>query len=202
MRIIGDQVTLRDFRKEDIIRRMSWETEQTEWQKWDAPWEYEDLSSEQISKWLQEYQKRLENQAEELLKMDDRVLRRGFEIEYTCGNGQSIGWCSSYFLRKDYTPSPDGTLLAVGIDLPDPDTRGKGLGSQALSMFLDYLFRCGFQQLHTQTWSGNLRMIHVAQRLGFTECDRKVGIRHVRGKDYDALTFCLHRKSVCEAPQK
>ena len=83
MRIIGDQVTLRDFRKEDIIRRMSWETEQTEWQKWDAPWEYEDLSSEQISKWLQEYQKRLENQAEELLKMDDRVLRRGFEIEYT-----------------------------------------------------------------------------------------------------------------------
>ena len=43
-----DTVLLRDFRREDIAKRIEWETEKTEWQLWDAPWEYEGLTEEQI----------------------------------------------------------------------------------------------------------------------------------------------------------
>ena len=43
-----DVVLLRDFKREDIAKRIEWETEKTEWQLWDAPWEYEGLTEEQI----------------------------------------------------------------------------------------------------------------------------------------------------------
>ena len=42
-----------------------------------------------------------------------------------------------------------------------------------------------------QTWSGTGRMIHVAEKLGFTECDRRVGIREWQGRRYNALSFRL-----------
>ena len=47
--------------------------------------------------------------------------------------------------------------------------------------------------LYTQTWSGNVRMIGLAEKLGFRECRRKPGVRQVRGGTYDALTFRLDR---------
>ncbi len=195
MKIIGNTVVLRDLRKEDIQRRLLWETEQTEWQQWDAPWEYEEMEGQVSDAWLRSYRQRLENRVEELRRMDESKMRRGFEIALACGGEESIGWCSSYFLGDDYTPDPDGGRLAVGIDLPAPESRGKGYGTQALALFLDYLFSAGFSELYTQTWSGNFPMIHVAGNLGFHECARKKGIRRVHGKNYDALTFCLAKSS-------
>ena len=52
-----------------------------------------------------------------------------------------------------------------------------------------YLHSLGFDELYTQTWSGNERMIRLAEKLGFTECCRKPEIRTVRGQRYDGLTF-------------
>ena len=193
MRLIGEKVTLRDFHKKDIQKRMFWETEQTEWQLWDAPWEYEAQNNQNNFEWLVQYQNRLERQAEDLLTAGEKTLRRGFEIELTGGSGESIGWCNSYFLKDDFIPAPDGKLLAIGIDLPDPNTRGRGYGSQALTLFLKYLFDAGFQELYTQTWSGNKPMVSLAARLGFGECARGMDARHVRGRNYDALTFRLKK---------
>ena len=48
-----DTVLLRDFKREDIAKRIEWETEKTEWQLWDAPWEYEGLTEEQKKEELQ-----------------------------------------------------------------------------------------------------------------------------------------------------
>ena len=39
--------------------------------------------------------------------------------------------------------------------------------------------------------SGNNRMIHVAEKIGFKECRRKKDLRKVRGQHYDGLTFKL-----------
>ena len=48
-----DTVLLRDFKREDIAKRIEWETEKTEWQLWDGPWEYEGLTEEQKKEELQ-----------------------------------------------------------------------------------------------------------------------------------------------------
>ena len=52
-----------------------------------------------------------------------------------------------------------------------------------------YLHSLGFDELYTQTWSGNERMIRLAEKLGFTECGRELKERTVRGQQYDGLTF-------------
>ena len=80
---------------------------------------------------------------------------------------------------------------AVGIDICEPDVQGKG--TRALLAFLGHHFSDGADALCTQTWSGNVRMIRCAEKLGFAECDRKAGIREVNGQRCDGLTFRKER---------
>ena len=54
---------------------------------------------------------------------------------------------------------------------------------------MNYYFENGVNELYTQTWSGNVRMLHCAEKLGFVECDRDMGTREVDGQKYDGLTF-------------
>ena len=55
MLISDERIILRDFRESDIEKRIFGETVETEWQLWDAPWEYEDLSDEKKKKELDDY---------------------------------------------------------------------------------------------------------------------------------------------------
>ena len=58
-------------------------------------------------------------------------------------------------------------------------------------MYIDYLKAHGHNSFYTQTWSGNLAMVRVANKLGFKEVCRKANYREVSGKRYDAITWRL-----------
>lgn len=58
---------------------------------------------------------------------------------------------------------------------------------------MNYYFENGMDELYTQTWSGNVRMIRCAEKLGFVECNRNIGTREVDRQKYDGLTFRLER---------
>ena len=75
----------------------------------------------------------------------------------------------------------------------EPDVWGNGIGTNALCAFMNYYFENGVDELYTQTWSGNVRMLRCAEKLGFVECNRNVGTREVDGQKYDGLTFRLER---------
>lgn len=182
-----DTVLLRDFKREDIAKRIEWETEKTEWQLWDGPWEYEGLTEEQKKENLQKYIKALEEWAAICESLSDEMPRKSFQI--CTPEGEYVGWCGSYFINEDCCTDENGDRLAIGIDLPEESARGKGLATHALRLFMAYLRTLGFTELYTQTWSGNERMIGLAEKLGFTECCRKPGLRLVRGQQYDGLTF-------------
>ena len=81
----------------------------------------------------------------------------------------------------------------VGIDICEPDMRGIGIGTNALRAFMNYYFENGENELYTQTWSDNVRMIRCAEKLRFTECDRDAGTREVGGQKYDGLTFKIKK---------
>lgn len=83
---------------------------------------------------------------------------------------------------------------AVGIDIPAVAARGKGYAFAALKLFIGYLLENGERGIYTQTWSGNVRMIGLAEKLGFEEYRRKKGLRTVAGKPYDGLTFRLNEE--------
>lgn len=168
---------LRDMIESDIEDYVRWFTVETEWMHWDAPWEKGKTDEEAERLFWGGYYQAFRQ------KPDDRV-RYKFEIE---ADGRHIGWVSAY-TGTDFYDNPEETV-AIGIDIPEKQDRGNGNGTQALLQFMDYYRKLGHKRLLTQTWSGNLPMIAVAKKLGFTEVSRAVGVRTVNGKVYDALTF-------------
>ena len=191
MEIKFENIILRDMIESDIEDYVRWWTIETKWMNFDAPWETEasDEETERTS-WREYY--------ESVKDLSDDVRRWKFEIEW---NGRHIGWVSSYMMNKNYewisadTIQPGQTVYrAIGIDNCEPDVWGKGVGTNALRAFINYYFASGVDELYTQTWSGNVRMLRCAEKLGFVECNRYVGKREVEGMAYDALTFRLEKR--------
>ena len=105
-----------------------------------------------------------------------------------------VGWISAYYMTDDfkYNGLEKTNNIAIGIDIPDESMRGKGIGVRAIKKYLKYFKDLGYSKIYTQTWSGNYRMIHVAEKVGFKEINRFKKIRIVNGKKYDALTFVIN----------
>lgn len=169
-------IILRDQCLEDIKDYIKWYTLETEWQNWDAPWENGDPIDVDIMRY---------DMMEDLEKPLSKIRRR-FEIDYK--NGKHIGWTSTYYINENKD------MLAIGIDIPNEDYRGKRLGEYALICFISYILEEEpLQNIYTQTWSGNGRMVRLALKLGFKEFERKKDFRKVNGKNYDGLTFKLNK---------
>lgn len=188
MEIQYGNIMLRDMIGSDIEDYVRWFTHDTEWSDFDAPWEPIGSDEETERAGWREYY-------ESVRELPKDVLRWKFEIEY---NGRHIGWVSSYLIDEAYEWISAGEIQngqkiyrAVGIDICESDVWGNGIGTNALRAFLDYYFENGYDELYTQTWSGNARMLRSAEKLGFSVCNCNVGTREVRGKKYDGLTFKL-----------
>ena len=177
MLIKGEKVYLRRFEKEDIDCMVNWFKNELDWQAWDAPWEDDDFNEESYRR----------NKALQLEKRLTSTL--DFRLEIMTLQGKHIGWVSYYFIDKNYQYDPQGEDVAIGIVIVDPNDRSHGYGKEALLLFMSLLKDKGYQGIHTQTWSGNLPMIKLAESLGFVEVNRFKNLRFVRGKTYDALTF-------------
>lgn len=188
MQIKYQNIILRDMIESDIEDYVRWFTSETKWSETDAPWETIETDEETERAFRRKYY-------ETIKKFPNEARRGQFEIEW---NGRHIGWVNSYFVDANYEwigARKDGQQAhrAVGIDICEADVWGKGIGTDALRAFINYLFANGEEELYTQTWSGNARMLCCAKKLGFVECNRNVGTRKVGGRKYDGLTFVLKK---------
>jgi putative hydrolase of HD superfamily len=101
-----------------------------------------------------------------------------------------LGTVSRYWIAKETQ------WAAVGIVLFDPQRWSRGIGTDALRLWCDYQFRAdeSLPRLDLRTWSGNERMIRLAERLGFQLEARFRDARVVDGKRYDGLGFGVLRR--------
>lgn len=200
MKIEYKNIVLRDMKKEDIEDDIRWNTTETDWAHWDAPWESEpDLLTFDAEKYREK----------ELAKLEKPLdgIRWGFEIDTE--NGVHIGSVNSYMINSDYDWTPLGKakpgeklFRTVGIDICESSFCEKGFGTKALAAFIRYYLDNGEKEFFTQTWSGNIRMVKCAEKLGFEVCCRNKNSRRVRGKDYDGLTFRLNLEKFFEYTEK
>lgn len=183
MEIRCGDVILRDMIESDIEDMVYYMTVETQWGDWDAPWEsIDDFDADAYRKAQRDL-------------LQKPLSGHRWSLMITTVDGSFIGKVSSYLLDENFDwldddSRPEG-FRALGISILNSKYWGKGLGTQALAAWIRYHLAEGIQNLCLQTWSGNERMIRSAVRVGFVECRRLIGIRHVRGGSYDALTFRL-----------
>ncbi len=179
-----ERIIIKDFLETDVNDYVIWNTEIIEWQEWDAPWEKDDLTKEEI-------RLKFENYFKHINKFDSNQIRTRFEICINDVEKPHIGWVISYQIDEDFKYTKQKGFYALGIDIPDLKYRRNGYGKSALLTYIDYLQSFGFNQFYIQTWSGNLSMLNLSKKLGFIECNRLKGIRIVNDIKYDAITLKL-----------
>lgn len=174
-----ERVILRDRLPADMEDHRRWLFTETAWMNWDAPWEKNDPRANEL--YL--------DRCEERLNQPLPAIRSTLEI--CLWDGTHIGLVNSYNIGDDRD------RLAVGIGLRESRFWGRGLGTEALLPWLAYQFAAGRRQrLYCQTWSGNLRMVKLAGKVGFRECQRQRGCCQVEGQLFDALTYVLYQQDL------
>ena len=83
-------------------------------------------------------------------------------------NGRHIGSVNAYHIDENYewigaAESGQMVHLAVGVGICEHDLWGNGIGTNALRAFINYQLKIGADEIYTQTWSGNVRMIRCAK---------------------------------------
>jgi RimJ/RimL family protein N-acetyltransferase/uncharacterized damage-inducible protein DinB len=150
----GPRVLLRDRLVSDADSHVRWRTT-GEWREFDAPWEQgpPPHTEEQRENLRRRF---LHSCSEPLPELRTTAM-------IVLPDGQPLGWVNRY----DSERFPEAYKL--GIDICEDEHLNRGLGTEALALWIDYLFGVPtVRRVGLDTWSFNQRMIHVAHKLGFT----------------------------------
>ena len=176
MQISGKQLILRDVQKQDVEPLTDWLHPRHEWHKLNGPY-YPPTPPQKIPEMVEKW-----------LDGDQHDPRRRL-IVADQSNNDLIGMVTRYWISRETNWS------AIGIAIYDPDHWGKGYGYEALGLWCDYLFEAEptFVRLDMRTWSGNIGMMKVAEKLGFLREATFRKARIVNDEYYDGLGYGILR---------
>ncbi|QED46351.1 GNAT family N-acetyltransferase [Cytobacillus dafuensis] len=173
--LIGQKVIIRPIEEADL--KTFWTyiygTENPEWKKWDAPYfplvfkEFENFKKTFIPK-----------------PTDGAIPRMAIEAD-----GKLIGSVSYYWEHKE------SNWLEAGIAIYDPEYWNGGYGTEALTLWVDYLFSSmPLVRVGITTWSGNKRMMRAAEKIGMKLEGRMRKCRYHNGEYYDSIRMGVLRE--------
>ncbi|QIA66056.1 GNAT family N-acetyltransferase [Vibrio astriarenae] len=85
-------------------------------------------------------------------------------------------------------------LLEAGVVLYDEKCWGKGIAAQAVPLWISALFaRHDIERVGMTTWSGNPRMMALAEKVGLTLEARLRKVRFHKGVYYDSVKYGVLR---------
>ena len=146
----GEKVIIRDGLPSDADAYAQWMT-RGEWLQYDAPWETGGPSGkgEGVARGF------VKTFVEELASPRNRAIIATKE-------NKPIGWVN-WYSEKRFPQS-----CSVGIDICEDDCLNKGMGTEALHLWIRYLFlNSDVHRIGLNTYSFNKRMIRVAEKVGF-----------------------------------
>lgn len=174
--IIGKKVTLRSATSADLDALYFWKyvDEEQAAKQWNGPY----IPEKHLTK--NEFLKEWAN--------DDELFQGIPNTLMMTVNGQFIGVVGAYWV------DPNTNWLETGIVTYPSAYWNGGYGSEAYRLWIDYLFQnTPLHRIGMSTWSGNERMMHVAEKLGMQLEARIRDARIVDGKYYDAIKMGILR---------
>ena len=178
----GPTLLLRDMALRDLESWRHWMQPGHKWRELDGPYYRQDTTSASIDEAVEKHRARLSSgKARPDVRERAVVVRRSDDA--------LLGQVSRYWI------SQETDWAALGVVIYDPTLWRSGLGYQALGLWTDYQFENEhrFVRLDLRTWSGNMGMMHLAQKLGYREEARFRMARIVKGAYYDGLGYGLLR---------
>jgi len=173
--ITGKRVVLKEASDSDIDSLYYWKYEELEQEakKWNGPY----IPEEKITK--EEYRK---SWSEEILPSIPAYLVISIE-------GRAVGYVGSYWVDRNTD------WLETGIVIYDKQFWNGGYGSEAYGLWIDFLFETTpLHRLGMATWSGNARMMKVAEKIGMKLEARVRDARAVNGQYFDAIKMGMLRR--------
>jgi len=171
----GKKVIVREIEDKDFLPLWTFihGEENPEWKKWDAP--YFPLIFEEFDVFKTGFLQSAENIP---------PSRMVVEVE-----GKVIGSLSYYWEHKE------SNWLEIGIGLYDPKYWNGGYGTEALSLWVDFLFSTlPLARVGITTWSGNKRMMRAAEKIGMQLEGRMRKCRIYNGEYYDSIRMGVLRE--------
>lgn len=169
-------VILREIRESDLSQLERWWQPDQDWHRWDAPY-FPKSDSAGVRNSIEHLAAELDHQPEPLRRMiiADR-------------DQQLLGMASWHW---EHEPS---RWARCGLSVYDPDIRGCGVGTDALRLLAGQVFtRTPAFRLDFATWSGNVGMCRVGEKLGWQREATFRLAREVRGQRYDSVVYGLLR---------
>ena len=153
----GNLVMLRTHIETDRTPYQRWQAE-GEWRSLDAPWEQSNTGKKQN-----------QDKRKKQSPIDDDSSPQKIAVIATLEN-KPLGWVNRY-------SHGNPLVWFVGINICEDDYLNRGYGTEALKLWVDYLFaNSKYHKLCLDTWSFNPRMARVAEKLGFISegCQREM----------------------------
>ena len=177
----GKLVFLRDHLPSDVDHYIRWQFS-GEWRLFDAPWEenrFSTMTPEEIEAYREQSRARGPREPEFPRKM----------AIITTVEDKPVGWVNRY-AKEDY---PD--VWYVGIDICEDDYLGRGFGTEALGLWIDYLFLPSeVHRIGLETRSFNPRMKRVADKAGLVYEGAERELREWQGQRLGFVRYGLLRR--------
>lgn len=166
-------LTIRPIEERDLQRlwELIYKEDAPDWKKWDAPY---------FSHKSMPYDQFLKRKTDWIGTDDYWVICVDEEV---CGT-------TSYYFEDDQQK-----WLEMGIVLYQSPNWGKGIGTRALKLWMNHIFNeLPLVRVGLTTWSGNDRMIRVAEKIGMQMEARIRKVRYYNGKYYDSIRMGILRE--------
>jgi len=178
---ISAEIFLRELKLEDLEDYLYWNNPSREHHKYNGPY-YAKKTEEELGEYVNELRARLLNKEENVLKNKKIIADKHTD--------EIIG------LVNWYWKSEETLWMEVGIVIFNENYWGRSIGYKALKRWIDEIFIDNPQlvRLGLSTWSGNKRMIRLAENLGL-KCEaiyRKARI--VENEYYDSVSYGILRE--------
>jgi RimJ/RimL family protein N-acetyltransferase len=152
-----------------------------EWRQYDAPWENEDMPRTAGEE--EAFRARFLAKCRQELPMPRR------RATIATLEGEPLGWVNRYGNER----FPD--VYLVGIDICEDAYLNQGSGTEALGLWVDYLFaNSDVHRIGLDTWSFSGRMMRVAEKLGFVREGVERELIQWQGEWLDRVHFGMLRK--------